>query len=367
MDKNTNYKKISRKLTIMVMAGANQKIKRFQISKRLLYLLYGAVFLLAVSIPGVIAALAAAVNQYAELRSALQEENALLRAEWSREVSQKEATLRTKEAQIVLLQEEIVRLTEEARAVAAKVAELKMLEREILQYTQEENGETPAAPGAAGGSDEAGGAALWAALSGSDPDAADAGGPVRIASVGVGGLYRPQEPEETIRLSSLALQSLEELSAEADRLGQSLGNALEAAEKLQFLRSITPSIYPTTSTRITSSFGYRKDPFTGRRAHHDGIDLGGRTGDPVFAAADGTVVQAGYDRGAGNHIVIRHGNGIETVYMHLSKVEVKKGQNVKKGEQIGKLGSTGRSTGPHLHYEVRRNGEPVNPKTYLPD
>jgi murein DD-endopeptidase MepM/ murein hydrolase activator NlpD len=116
---------------------------------------------------------------------------------------------------------------------------------------------------------------------------------------------------------------------------------------------------------VNSPFGIRTDPFLGRPAMHTGIDLRGETGEPVYATADGTVAVAGRDGGYGNLVEINHGNGFSTRYGHLSEIDVKVGQKVRTGQVIGKIGSTGRSTGPHLHYETRVNGEPVNPQKFL--
>jgi murein DD-endopeptidase MepM/ murein hydrolase activator NlpD len=116
---------------------------------------------------------------------------------------------------------------------------------------------------------------------------------------------------------------------------------------------------------VTSPFGIRRDPFLGTPAMHTGIDLGGDVGEPVNATADGTVKVAGWDGGYGNLVEIDHGNGISTCYGHLSQIDVAVGQKVRAGQIIGKIGSTGRSTGPHLHYETRIDGEPVNPQKFL--
>lgn len=117
---------------------------------------------------------------------------------------------------------------------------------------------------------------------------------------------------------------------------------------------------------ISSRFGGRNNPFTGRgHEHHAGLDFRGRTGDPVHATAFGTVVFAGRMNGYGNLVKIRHGYGYETRYGHLSAISVEVGQKVQSGDLIGKIGSTGRSTGPHLHYEVRRHDVPQNPEQYL--
>ncbi len=116
---------------------------------------------------------------------------------------------------------------------------------------------------------------------------------------------------------------------------------------------------------MTSPFGVRPDPFNGRPAMHTGIDMRGEIGEPVHATATGRVTIAGWDGGYGKMVEINHGNGLATRYGHLSKIDVKVGQHIRIGEVIGHIGSTGRSTGPHLHYETRINGEAVNPQKFL--
>jgi len=129
--------------------------------------------------------------------------------------------------------------------------------------------------------------------------------------------------------------------------------------------AFTPMGYPRT-TSLTSFFGYRSDPFASEHAEfHPGIDFQGQRGDAVKCTANGRVVFAGWSGGYGNCIRIKHTNDFETVYGHLSKITVKVGQQVSVGQNIGLVGSTGRSTGTHLHYEVRKNGKPVNPVKFL--
>ena len=122
---------------------------------------------------------------------------------------------------------------------------------------------------------------------------------------------------------------------------------------------------PYTGT-ITSGFGNRSNPFGGHRGeNHSGLDFRGPVGDAILATADGVVVQAGRAGGYGNAVKISHGYQLETLYAHMSEVDVTVGQKIKAGDTVGKLGNTGRSTGPHLHYEVRRNGTPVDPVEFL--
>ncbi|KIC22623.1 M23 family metallopeptidase [Leisingera sp. ANG-Vp] len=117
--------------------------------------------------------------------------------------------------------------------------------------------------------------------------------------------------------------------------------------------------------RQTSGFGYRRDPKSGGRRLHKGSDFAGRTGTDIFATADGVVTHAGWQSGYGRLVTIRHAFGIETRYAHNSKIRVTEGQRVSRGDHIADMGNTGRSTGTHLHYEVRVNGQPVNPMIYI--
>lgn len=129
--------------------------------------------------------------------------------------------------------------------------------------------------------------------------------------------------------------------------------------------AFTPIGYPANFI-MTSRFGYRSDPISrGRVEFHPGIDFKGRRGDAVKSTADGKVIVAGWFQGYGKCVRIRHKNNLETLYGHLSKVNVKEGQTVSTGQVIGLVGSTGHSTGNHLHYEVRKDGKPINPRNFL--
>jgi murein DD-endopeptidase MepM/ murein hydrolase activator NlpD len=132
-------------------------------------------------------------------------------------------------------------------------------------------------------------------------------------------------------------------------------------------RARVPSIWPVEG-EATDAFGVRGNPFGGGSSeYHSGQDISAPKGTPVVAPADGTVTHAGWQSGYGNLVTIDHGNGLSTRYGHLSKVEAVVGQEIKRGELVGLVGSTGRSTGPHLHYEVRIHEEPVSPRHYLPE
>ncbi|WP_232830326.1 DUF5930 domain-containing protein [Oceanicella sp. SM1341] len=144
---------------------------------------------------------------------------------------------------------------------------------------------------------------------------------------------------------------------------------MQDMERIQLMRIAAaklPLAQPVHMTyRITSPFGTRRDPFTHRAHRHDGLDMAAPRGTPITSTAEGEVIFAGRQRGYGNVVKIRHAFGVETVYGHLSKIRVKRGEHVAVGDRIGDMGSTGRSTGSHLHYEIRIDGTAVNPLTYL--
>lgn len=149
--------------------------------------------------------------------------------------------------------------------------------------------------------------------------------------------------------------------ATLDDLDQALGRLDTVRRHARKL----PIGIPAPGREITSRYGNRRDPFLGRLAFHGGIDFRTPTGTPILATGSGVVVHAGRNGGYGKMVEIDHGNGITTRYAHLSSVEVRKGDHVAIGVRIGKSGSTGRSTGPHLHYEVRRNGKAADPMRFL--
>ncbi len=159
-------------------------------------------------------------------------------------------------------------------------------------------------------------------------------------------------------------QELSQLKGAATRQETSLQTLIEYFEDKRSLYASTPSIWPVRGW-VTSPFGPRISPFSGLHSFHEGIDIAAEVGTPVVAPADGVVVKAEFSPGYGNMVEISHGYGIKTVFGHNSRLNVKAGQEVKRGDVISYIGDTGASTGPHLHYEVRLNGLPVNPVKYL--
>ena len=166
--------------------------------------------------------------------------------------------------------------------------------------------------------------------------------------------------------------SMEELSEQVERVArgvESRGDYLDVVESellsAQVRTTLLPQNTPVTEGFVGSGFGSRVDPFSGQLAVHSGLDFAAPVGTPILAAAGGVVSSAEYNPAYGNMVMIEHGNGLQTLYAHASRLDVRAGEIVRKGQQIARVGSTGRSTGSHLHFEVHVNGVPQNPARFL--
>jgi murein DD-endopeptidase MepM/ murein hydrolase activator NlpD len=173
-----------------------------------------------------------------------------------------------------------------------------------------------------------------------------------------------QLPSDPLSFTELA-RRLDFLARQVDERGDSLGllDSLLTADNVK--KQLLPSVLPIPSGTYTSDFGWRLDPFNGRRAFHDGVEFMAKRGTPIHAAAAGVVIASEYHPQYGNMIEVDHGNGLVTRYAHCSKRLARVGDVVMKGATIGEVGSTGRVTGPHLHFEVIHHGVPQNPARFL--
>lgn len=157
---------------------------------------------------------------------------------------------------------------------------------------------------------------------------------------------------------------IDQVKVHAEQQQLQLVDLVTHIEEEQYLALFIPSI-PPSKGRISSHFGIRKDPFLRSNRMHNGIDFVNSFRSPIVATANGTVTFAGSNGGYGRQVVIDHANGYITSYSHLTSISVKKGEQVERNEEVGKMGSTGRSTGVHLHYEILKDGNPVNPMPYI--
>jgi len=187
---------------------------------------------------------------------------------------------------------------------------------------------------------------------------------------GVGGSI-PEDLDAQIPLTQKHNSLMREMHEQVDQLHLASTNQNQGFESLfkylqdqQSLLASTPAIRPCKGWK-TSNFGYRISPFTGRREFHKGFDIANRKGTPIVATADGVISFAGSKGLLGKTVIIDHGHGMVTRYGHLDKITAKRGKPVKRGEKVATMGNTGRSTGPHVHYEIHLNGIPVNPEKYI--
>lgn len=330
-----------KKLTFLVIRDAHRSVIELKILKPILYI-----------VPALMIAITTSLIWLYQYHNDRVEEHNLVLSQLTEQLASAhnsyESTIATKNKTIELLQTDVISLSNQANQIKTKVEELMQLESELRDVTE---------------------------------PIAQAGDVVKIASAhneqlnilkrghqdGVGGEHIPVSDEDIMKLAISTESQFYVLDSDIDLLIEHLEEAKGKIIEYQEHLRVTPSIYPTVSQRVTSSYGYRSDPFTRRPSFHSGIDFGGDRNDPVYATADGVVQTSSYNRNYGNYVIIKHENGIRTHYYHLQKSLVKKGQEVSKGEEIGKLGNTGRSTGPHLHYEVEKNGVKVDPKPYLHD
>ena len=192
-----------------------------------------------------------------------------------------------------------------------------------------------------------------------------------IRKLGIGGATI-KDPNILDNLAPAVSKEISDLHLDIEKLSRQVNFELASYEKIyervksdiNRIRHI-PSIRPVEGGYLNSSFGYRQDPIDDVRRFHQGQDITVPTGTPIFSPADGIVKRAYYIGGFGNHIKLEHSSGYTTTFAHLSKIFVRHGQNIKRGDVIGETGNTGRSTAPHLHYEVHYRGTPKNPLDYF--
>ena len=178
--------------------------------------------------------------------------------------------------------------------------------------------------------------------------------------VAIGGISETGSAETVDKIQ----QQINKLQVEIELRRQSQEGVRNLLNDQVSLSRSTPQGWPTKGW-LTSYFGMRKSPFTGKRVMHAGLDIAANVGTPVIATADGIVARVKYSPAYGKMVVIDHGYGYRTIFAHNSKIMVKAGQRIKRGDTVAKVGNTGRSTGPHLHYELRLNGVPIDPRKTL--
>ncbi|MGG4144489.1 M23 family metallopeptidase [Paenibacillus algorifonticola] len=335
------------KWSFVVMRGADKTVKQFHVSKRSVIAAPAAA---ALAVSGCFAALQLkSVLELHELEAQLQEQA----TQQDEQLQQYQHTVANKDETILALQQQLASLAQQTEDMQTRVDELLALENKLKQFI-----------------DKYGSSDSGIDTSSHKPQQQTEQLYKREQALAQQAGYDASDSLQTSGMSFRALASstsfdVHSLSAMIDSLEETMAQTLRQAQIRRQQVDSYPSGWPTYSKKLTSSFGYRKDPFTGKAVFHAGIDIGGKAGDPVFSAADGTIKEVGTGGSEGNYIIIDHHNGLNSVYMHMQSIEAKEGEQVVRGEKIGLLGSTGRSTGPHLHFQIMQGDEAVNPLPYL--
>lgn len=309
---------MSARYTIMMVRDRSSRVSRIRVSKSTLWIVAGSLFLLLCAV------VVSAIHYYSVVEKI--SENSQLRA------------------QNLELRNKLVGLHEKVANIQTVIDRVQRFDTKLRIITQLHDPERHLAMGPVDSPDK-----------GEGTEGAF-GTPAMLQAIG-------KNPHLAVNLIG---KQLDELATEAEEREGSI-RELETYLRGQRARlGSTPSIWPTHGW-VTSGFGTRIDPYTSKRAMHLGIDIANQPGIPVMATAKGVVTYASSSGGYGNMLVIDHGYGIRTRYGHLSQFKVHVGDHVERGEIVGNIGNTGRSTGPHLHYEVEVNGVCENPKNYMLD
>lgn len=273
-----------------------------------------------------------------------------LKTELLASTSQYQTTVDDKDQTIDNLLKELVELSEKSKTIETKMIELEQLEEELKSITDKGQASNKTAT---------------IRKETTEDNTYDDLGTEDSSIGGVGGESIPLSDEEITSLVNETKESITTALSEIPDLQQKLEDTKVTVQQYKEMLRILPTYWPADSVRVTSQFGKRKDPFSRVLSLHSGLDIGGKVGEPIYAAADGTVIDTGYNSARGYYVTLSHPSGLHTNYMHLSKILVENGAKLEQGDTLGELGSTGRSTGPHLHFEVIKNGVTVDPELYL--
>lgn len=321
-----------KELTFMIIPGAHRRTVRFKLPHSSLYIVPSVILIVLIGFCVTIYVM----NTYShQTRDSMQQA-------FDGQERQLVDQITHKTSELEQLQVNLLELAEQAEEFKVTLEEIKKIDHVIELMSQPEitNGT-------------------------SKKVATTATPPSRRTNLDVGGSDVPVTSEDVSTLVNHTKEGLFSLVGDINAVLDNLNASEAKIKEAAYLQSITPTLWPITSHSITSGFGIRIDPFTFKPSMHTGYDIDGEMNDPVYVTASGKVIAVGYDNEFGNYIIIDHSRGIETEYMHLNKILVKRGESVTKSQQIGLVGTTGRSTGSHLHYEVHKNGTQIDPKPYL--
>lgn len=340
--------------SFLLMRGAEHSVKQFTVKKR--SLVATPVALLAIVSGVFIGMRLQAESQIKELELQI----ISLSNQYEQANLTFDSTLSQYEKSIISLEQQLEEAYEKQKVIDTKLAELNELEKQLEQFMTDYGSQT---------SIELDRQAKQSTYA-TQENGLNGGKSSIVSQLN----YRIDEHNVLSTLSSTeqlatyaALHELpiEDLSKIVDNFVEVMHYNLHKAGKIKQTIDSFPDYWPALSKMTSSGFGYRLDPFTKSPRLHAGIDIDGNSGDVIFSAGDGVVIEASYDANYGYYIIIEHSDKLKTLYGHLSSIEAKKGDTVVKGEKIGKMGSSGRSTGSHLHFQVMLNNQPVSPLKYI--
>ena len=309
--------KTSQYWTILLSSDSRSSMKQFKIRKKLVYAAGG----LTATIVSMLVIAGLWIQD-------LQEERGSLNQNISKIELEKEEKMARKDEQIENLNRENQEVYEEAYEVKQAIEEFQLLEKNL----EDVNLELPS----------------------------------ENVEDGSGGPAWDLNQNDTKSLKETDIRGdLHDLQLKLPDLIESFEETVDAITSYEEKMQAVPTVFPAAEGRISSTFGERSDPFTGQTSFHSGLDIAAPQGTEIYAAADGVVETARKHQGYGNKIIIDHGNEYETLYAHLHTMNAEPGDKVEKGDVIGGMGTTGRSTGVHLHYEVIQNGEYIDPYPYI--
>ncbi|MEC0227483.1 M23 family metallopeptidase [Paenibacillus alba] len=324
-----------KEFTLMIIPGANRRTVRFKLPHSSIYIVPSVILLVLIGF---------FVTIYLMNTHSHRTRNNMQQA-FDGQERQLVDQITLKNSELEQLQANLIDLSQQASDFKLKLEEIKKIDHVIELMS-----ETDGTKGTKGTSKKT------SALNTQQPNGKNSD---------IGGSDVPVTSQDVSLLVNSTKEGLFSLVGDINALLLHLNESEAKLKEAQYLRSITPTLWPTVTHSITSGFGVRIDPFTSKPSMHTGFDLDGEMNDNVYATADGKVIEASFDNDHGNHLIIDHTRGIQTEYMHLNKMLVKRGESVTKGQKIGLIGTTGRSTGSHLHYEVQKNGKPIDPAPYL--
>jgi murein DD-endopeptidase MepM/ murein hydrolase activator NlpD len=319
-----------KEFTIMIIPGANRRVIRMKLPQSTFIIIPT---IISLTLIGFFLTVYLMNLNLHDTTASLQQVNEHQEATYSKQIA-------AQSSEMEKLQEQLLEFSEQTNEFKSKLAEIQKLEQVVSIMTESSvsNNNNSITP-------------INERTAQNTPD--------------VGGVEEPVTEEDWIQLLGSTKTDLNDLVNNIEVLLGSLTVSEQKLIEAQAIREITPTIWPSDSRKLNSGYGVRKDPFTSKASMHTGLDIDGDIGDNVYATAGGKIIEASSHNQYGNYILIDHSRGIKTKYMHLSKILVKQGDQVSKGEKIGLVGNSGRSTGSHLHYEVIQNNKNVSPVPYL--